>query len=279
MPLQKMGDGRQSSTQWDMGDVEKAGLLKMDFLGLRNLTMLDHGREVRASSYGAGSTSTKIPLDDPETYELLPRGETKGVFQLESGGIRDLLRQMKPTASPTSSPPSRSTGPARSSAWSTTSTASTARKQCSYLHPVLKQILEETYGVMVYQEQVMRILNRLGGLRLGAGRLLRRAIAKKKPEDIAEVRAASSWRADGAGLQPEEADEIFDLIEPFGGYGFNKSHTTAVRPGRLPDRLPEGPPPGGFMAALMNSVMGRRRSWRSTWRSAAGWAFRCCRRT
>ena len=154
-----------------MGDVEKAGLLKMDFLGLRNLTT--PRRRPSGSSTSAirtrRSTSTSLPLDDAKTFELLQRGETKGVFQLESAGIRDLLDQdeARPLRRHHRHQRPLPPRPARTAAWSmSTSTSSTAASRRPTCTPCMKEVLEETYGVMVYQEQVMRILNRLGGIEL-----------------------------------------------------------------------------------------------------------------
>ena len=168
VPLCRVTGKDDIITQWSMYDVENAGLLKMDFLGLRNLTILRITEEIIKQTTGTVLDLHKIPLDDQATFELLSRGETKGVFQLESGGIRDLLKRMKPNhfrdiiATAALYRP----GPLEGGMVDEYIDVKLGRKQAQYLHPILKEILEETHGVMVYQEQVMRILNRLGGIEL-----------------------------------------------------------------------------------------------------------------
>ena len=169
LPLQHVQDKKEVITQWDMGDVERAGLLKMDFLGLRNLTILSKVVDLIEQTTGQKIDPYQFPLDDQETFALLCRGETKGVFQLESGGIRDLLQRMKPDhfrdiiATNALYRP----GPLEGGMVDDYIQVKHGRKQAEYKHPVMKEVLEETHGVMVYQEQVMRILNRLGGIAAG----------------------------------------------------------------------------------------------------------------
>ena len=263
VPLQKLPnkdkDKEVVTTQWDMGDLEKVGLLKMDFLGLRNLTSLDAAvRLDRARPAASRSTSIDLPLDDQETYELLQRGDAKGVFQLESAGIRDLLSKMKPDNfadliaihRPLPPRPAR-----RRHGRRLRQPASTAAKQADYPHPVMKEVLDETYGVMVYQEQVMRILNRLGGIELSQAYALHQG--DQQEEDRDHRPGPQAEFVDGAderrAWRRTRPTKIFDLIVFFGGYGFNKSHIDRLRPGRLPDGLPEGPLPAEFMAALLSS--------------------------
>src|SRR6185437_5542469 len=169
------------------------------------------------------------PLDDKATFALLCRGETKGIFQLESGGIRDLLQRMKPDhfrdiiATNALYRP----GPLEGGMVDDYIQVKHGRKASEYLHPVMKEILEETHGVMVYQEQVMRILNRLGDIELSSAYTCIKAISKKKLSTIAKYREEFITGATAKGLKSKEASDLFGMIEKFAGYGFNKSHSTA----------------------------------------------------
>ena len=168
VPLQRVQNKDEIITQWAMGDVERAGLLKMDFLGLRNLTILSKAIDLIEQTTGQRIDPYKFPLDDKATFALLCRGETKGVFQLESGGIRDLLQKMKPDSfrDIIATNALYRPGPLEGGMVDDYVQVKHGRKQPEYKHPVMKEILEETHGVMVYQEQVMRILNRLGDIPL-----------------------------------------------------------------------------------------------------------------
>ncbi len=229
VPLQHVQDKKEIITQWAMGDVERAGLLKMDFLGLRNLTILSKVVDLIEQTTGMKIDPYRFPRDDQETFALLCRGETKGVFQLESGGIRDLLQRMKPDhfrdiiATNALYRP----GPLEGGMVDDYIQVKHGRKQAEYKHPVMKEVLEETHGVMVYQEQVMRILNRLGGIQLANAYSCIKAISKKKLEMIAKFREEFVEGAHKQGMSKKEAAELFGLIEKFAGYGFNKSHSTA----------------------------------------------------
>jgi DNA polymerase-3 subunit alpha len=203
--------------------------LKMDFLGLRNLTILSKAVDLIRATTGREVDPHKFPLDDPETFALLCRGETKGIFQLESGGIRDLLQRMKPDhfrdiiATNALYRP----GPLEGGMVDDYIQVKHGRKRAEYKHPVMNDILEETHGVMVYQEQVMRILNRLGGIELSSAYSCIKAISKKKLPMIAKFREEFIAGAVKQGLREREAAELFGMIEKFAGYGFNKSHSTA----------------------------------------------------
>ncbi len=229
VPLQRVKDKEEIITQWSMGDVERAGLLKMDFLGLRNLTILSKVIALIEQTTGEKVDPYAFPLDDTETFALLCRGETKGVFQLESGGIRDLLQRMKPDhfrdiiATNALYRP----GPLEGGMVEDYIQVKHGRKQPVYEHEVMKEVLEETHGVMVYQEQVMRILNRLGGIALANAYSCIKAISKKKLDSIAKFREEFIEGASKNGMAKKKADEVFGLIEKFAGYGFNKSHSTA----------------------------------------------------
>ena len=229
VPLGRVSGKTDIITQWSMGDVEAAGLLKMDFLGLRNLTILSKAVELIEQSTGQRIDPLKFPTDDKETFALLRRGETKGIFQLESGGIRDLLQRMKPDhfhdviATNALYRP----GPLEGGMVDDYIAVKHGRKAAEYKHPVLREVLEETNGVMVYQEQVMRILNRLGGIPLAAAYTCIKAISKKKESTIAKSYEDFIQGAVERGMKPNEAKEIWELIIKFAGYGFNKSHSTA----------------------------------------------------
>jgi DNA polymerase-3 subunit alpha len=263
VPLQRInskdkGNGGVVTTQWEMGDVEKAGLLKMDFLGLRNLTTLDGAVRLINQRHQANPIDLdRLPMEDAATFELLQRGETKGVFQLESAGLRDLLIKMKPDrfADIIATNALYRPGPLNGGMVDEYVNVKNGRKQAVYLHPVLKEILEETYGVMVYQEQVMRILNRLGDIELSQAYGTIKAISKKKAEVIAASRDKFVAGAVSKGLEKDKAAKIFELIEHFGGYGFNKSHSTAYALLAYQTAYLKAHYPTEFMAAVLSSEM------------------------
>jgi DNA polymerase-3 subunit alpha len=241
-----------------MGDIEKAGLLKMDFLGLRNLTTLEAAvRRINESHPESPVDIDNLPLDDGKTFELLQRGESKGVFQLESAGIRDLLIKMKPDrfADIIATNALYRPGPLNGGMVDDYVDVKNGRRQATYLHPVLKEVLEETYGVMVYQEQVMRILNRLGGIELSQAYATIKAISKKKSDIIAASRDQFLKGAKDQGLEREKSAKIFDLIVHFGGYGFNKSHSTAYALVAFQTAFLKAHYPTEYMAAVLSSEM------------------------
>ncbi|MBX9655892.1 DNA polymerase III subunit alpha [bacterium] len=244
-------------TQWEMTVLEKVGMLKFDFLGLRNLTLLTDAVALVEKVYQTKIELLKLPLDDPKTYALLQRGETKGIFQLESEGIRNLLVRMKPDrfediiATCALYRP----GPLGGGMVDTYINVKHGREEASYAHVIMKPILEETYGVMVYQEQVMRILNRLGGIELANAYKCIKAISKKKIDVIAKYKTEFSEGSQKHGLTAEQADEIFALIEHFAGYGFNKSHSTAYALIAYQTAYLKAHYPDAFMAALLSSEL------------------------
>src|SRR5207248_887628 len=202
------------TTQWVMGDLEAVGLLKMDFLGMRNLTVLDQAVKLIKLTRGLDIDPQKLPLDDKKTYQLLQRGDAKGVFQLESDGMRELLKRMKPDSirdliavlalyRP---------GPLQGGMVDTYVNRKHGRESWDYPHPVLKEVLDETYGVMVYQEQVMRILNRLGGIDLADSYACIKAISKKKQDVIDARQAQFVAGAQVRGVREGTAEEVFGLI-------------------------------------------------------------------
>ena len=228
LPLQRDKENA-AVTQWEGPAVEAAGLLKMDFLGLRNLTVLAHAIEIIEQTTGKTIDPYKFPLDDKKTFELLCRGETKGIFQLESGGMRELVQRMKPDnfrdiiALLALYRP----GTLKGGVHDQYVDVKHGHKTAKYAHPVMEEILRETYGFMVYQEQIMRILNRLGNISLSSSYACIKAIGKKDEAKIAGYREQFINGAKANGLTVKKGEEIFDLIFNFAGYGFNKSHSTA----------------------------------------------------
>ncbi|MCE9557109.1 MAG: DNA polymerase III subunit alpha [Planctomycetes bacterium] len=253
VPLCRVAGKDDIITQWAMGEVEAAGLLKMDFLGLRNLTILSKAVDLIAKTTGEAIDPHKFPLDDKPTFALLCRGETKGVFQLESGGIRDLLQKMKPDhfrdiiATNALYRP----GPLEGGMVDDYVAVKHGRKEAAYPHPVMRDVLEETHGVMVYQEQVMRILNRLGGIELSSAYSCIKAISKKKLADIAKYQQQFIDGSHAQGFSRKEAAELFGMIEKFAGYGFNKSHSTAYALIAYQTAYLKAHWPLEFMAALL----------------------------
>ena len=254
VPLQRVKGKTEVITQWAMGDVEAAGLLKMDFLGLRNLTILAKSIDLIEQSTGERVDPYAFPLDDKPSYALLCRGETKGIFQLESGGIRDLLQRMKPDhfrdiiATAALYRP----GPLEGGMVDQYIEVKHGRKPAEYPHPVMEQVLAETHGVMVYQEQVMRILNLLGGIELSSAYTCIKAISKKKLPMIAKFREEFIEGAQAQGLDKKKAVELFEMIEKFAGYGFNKSHSTAYALIAYMTAYLKAHYPVEFMAALLS---------------------------
>ncbi|MHB8970747.1 MAG: DNA polymerase III subunit alpha [Pirellulaceae bacterium] len=254
VPLCRVTGKEDVITQWSMGDVEAAGLLKMDFLGLRNLTILRKAVDLIEQTTGQRIDPLHFPLQDAATFALLCRGETKGVFQLESGGIRDLLQKMKPDhfrdiiATNALYRP----GPLEGGMVDDYIEVKHGRKKPEYKHPVLEEILAETHGVMVYQEQVMRILNRLGGIELASAYTCIKAISKKKQSIIDRNREQFIAGAVQNGMASKEAEEIWELITKFAGYGFNKSHSTAYALIAYQTAYLKAHYPVEFMAALLS---------------------------
>ncbi len=253
VPLCRVSGKEDVITQWSMNDVEAAGLLKMDFLGLRNLTILRIAVDLIEQTTGERIDPLKFPLDDAKTFALLCRGETKGVFQLESGGIRDLLQKMKPDrfldiiATNALYRP----GPLEGGMVRDYIEVKHGRQQPEYKHPVLKEILSETNGVMVYQEQVMRILNRLGEIELASAYTCIKAISKKKQALIDQNREKFIEGCQQKGMTKKDAVDIWELIAKFAGYGFNKSHSTAYALIAYQTAYLKAHYPVEFMAALL----------------------------
>ena len=254
VPLGKVTGKTDIITQWSMNDVEAAGLLKMDFLGLRNLTILSKAVEIIEQTRGKKVDPHQFPLDDPETFQLLQRGETKGIFQLESGGIRDLLQKMKPDhfGDIIATNALYRPGPLEGGMVQQYIDVKHGRKKADYQHPVLEAVLTETHGVMVYQEQVMRILNRLGNIPLAAAYTCIKAISKKKEAIIAANYEQFIEGAVANGFDKKKANDLWEMILKFAGYGFNKSHSTAYALIAYQTAYLKTHYPVEFMAALLS---------------------------
>jgi len=227
-PLYK-GARDEITTQWNMKEVERIGLLKMDFLGLSTLTLIrDCLGEIKRTE-GIDLDIDAIPLDDPKTYKVFGEGAAFGIFQFESSGMRELLRKAKPerlddliALNALYRP-----GPLKSGMVDDWVARKQGRTEVKYELPQLEPILSDTYGVIAYQEQVMRIAQALAGFSLGQADVLRKAMGKKDPKVMAKQREAFMEGARAKGVNEKKATKIFDLMEYFAGYGFNKSHSTA----------------------------------------------------
>ena len=250
-------------TQFDKDDVEQVGLVKFDFLGLRTLTIIDWAvRLINAKRLAAAEAPLdleRIPLDDAETFKLLRSGRTTAIFQLESRGITDLVRKLQPdrfddiVALVALFRP----GPLQSGMVDDFIARKHGRGAATidYLHPSLAEILKPTYGVILYQEQVMQIAQTLSGYTLGGADLLRRAMGKKKPEEMATQRSVFVDGAVARGVPAARAGYIFDLIEKFAGYGFNKSHSVAYALLAYQTAWLKAHYPEAFMAAVLSCDM------------------------
>jgi len=259
-PLQRRGAEEEIVTQYDMDAIQSIGLLKMDFLGLRTLTVISDTLENIQRNRGIRVDIDSVPLDEPETFELLQRGDTIGVFQLESAGMRSLLQELRPDCfedliavlalyRP---------GPLRSGMVKDFVNRRHKRMPIKYLHADLEPVLKETSGIIVYQEQVMRIAVEMAGYTMAEADILRKAIAKSKAEEVKEERHKFVEGAVGRGYGRRLAENIFELIENFGFYGFNKSHSTAYAVISYHTAYLKAHYPSEFMAALLTSVTGHK---------------------
>ena len=246
-------------TAFDMVAIEKLGLLKMDFLGLTTLTILDDSLKLIAQTRGERVVLEGIQLDDQETYEkVFHKGLTSGVFQFESRGMRAVLRRYQPNSIEdlTALNALYRPGPIQGGMIDDFIDRKHGRKKIEYELPELQEILQETLGVIVYQEQVMQIANRLAGYSLGEADLLRRAMGKKKHEEMAQQRERFIEGAVQRGYPPKKIEKIFDLMAQFAGYGFNKSHSAAYALLAYHTAYLKTRYPVEFMAALLTSVTG-----------------------
>ncbi|PUE08481.1 DNA polymerase III subunit alpha [Limnohabitans sp. T6-5] len=228
-PLYQQPGSESAVSQYDKDDVEAAGLVKFDFLGLATLTILEIAREfIMKRHKGQESFAFEnIPLDDVPTYKLFSDGKTEAVFQFESRGMQGMLRDARPSRLEDLIALNALYRPGPMDLIPSFVARKHGREVIEYPHPLVAEMLSETYGIMVYQEQVMQTAQILGGYSLGGADMLRRAMGKKKAEEMAEHRAIFRAGAAKNDITEEKADEVFDLMEKFAGYGFNKSHAAA----------------------------------------------------
>ncbi len=244
-------------TQYDMVGLEKLGLLKMDFLGLTTLTIIEDALKLIEKYRGVKLRVEELPLDDPKTYQsIFAKAYTSGVFQFESAGMRDILRRYQPDRVEDLIALNALYRPGPMDMIDDFIDRKHGRKEVVYDVPEMKEILEETYGVMVYQEQVMQISNRIAGYSLGDADLLRRAMGKKKVEEMAKQRERFVAGAKKNGHPPKKAEKIFDQMEKFAGYGFNKSHSAAYAYLAFVTAYLKAHYPTEFMSALLTSEAG-----------------------
>ncbi len=257
VPLYRTGKD-EIVTQFDLHGLEQLGLLKMDFLGLATLSLIHDALRLIETHCGEQLALEDLPLDDPKTFEIFCRGLTSGVFQFESAGMRDLLRRAQPSrledliALNALYRP----GPIQGGMIDEFIERKHGRRPVVYELPELKEILEETYGVIVYQEQVMQIAHKLAGYSLGEADILRRAMGKKKPEEMAAQRERFIRGATALGHPRRKVERLFDLMEQFAGYGFNKSHSAAYAYLAYVTAYLKAHYPVYFMAALLTSEAG-----------------------
>ncbi|MDI6821622.1 MAG: DNA polymerase III subunit alpha [Actinomycetota bacterium] len=258
-PLQRKGTP-ETITQYHMDAIKRIGLLKMDFLGLRTLSVIDNAVKIIKRTTGNDLDIDDVSLEDSKTLEMLRRGESIGVFQLESTGMRSLLKDLQPTTfediinilalyRP---------GPLGSNMVQDFVDRKHDRKPISYVHPSLESILKDTYGIIVYQEQVMRIASELAGFSMAEADILRAAMSKKKPHVLAEQREKFVKGAKSRGIDAETAQKIFDLMAYFAGYGFNRAHSAAYAVISYQTAYLKANYPVEYMAALLTSVMGNK---------------------
>src|SRR5690554_1865333 len=253
-------------TQFDKDDVESAGLVKFDFLGLRTLTIIDWAMEtINREQARKGLEPVDIdliPLNDPPTYAMLQKAETTAVFQLESRGMKELIKKLKPDCleDMIALVALFRPGPLQSGMVDDFINRKHGREQISYPHPNyqypgLEPVLKPTYGIILYQEQVMQIAQVMAGYTLGGADMLRRAMGKKKPEEMAKQRAIFLEGCQNNGIHADLAGNIFDLVEKFAGYGFNKSHSAAYGLVSYQTAWLKAHYPAPFMAAVLSADM------------------------
>jgi DNA polymerase-3 subunit alpha len=258
VPIQKSKDGT-IVTQYSMSDSEKLGLLKMDFLGLRNLTIISNTTKSIKRNYGIDFNIDQIPLNDAPTYKLLSNGDTDGVFQLESSGMKMLVKDLKPSvfgdigALVALFRP----GPLETGMVKDFVLRKHGKQKIEYDHPWLEEMLEDTYGTIVYQEQIMQIAQKLGGYTLGEADILRRAMGKKKAEEMDKQKERFLDGAAEKGIDPDIARDLFDKMAKFASYCFNRSHSAAYALLAYQTAYLKAHYPVEYMAALLSSVRDR----------------------
>jgi len=255
VPLQLLskGDRHAVMTQYHMGNIARLGLLKMDFLGLSNLTILTKATEIIKQDRGIFVDLQHIPLDDSKTFELLASGETKGIFQLESSGMRRYIKELEPANFSDIAAMIALYRPGPMEQIPTFIRAKQGVIPVHYTHPALKEILEETYGVIVYQEQVIFIAQALAGYSLGQADVFRKAMGKKIPRVMRKEEKNFIAGANKKGISAELAKDVFSLIEPFAGYAFNKAHSVSYALLAYRGAYLKANYPTEYMAAFLNT--------------------------
>src|SRR5574344_431700 len=243
-------------TEYPMADLEKLGLLKIDFLGLRNLTIIDKTLKLIKKRQNVDLEINKIPLDDKEVYEMITKGETDGVFQLESSGMKKLVRDLKPNvfedlgALVALFRP----GPLESGMVKDFVERKHGRQEITYAHPLLESVLKDTYGTIVYQEQIMQIFQTLAGYSLGQADSVRRMMGKKKLEEMAKQKEKFIQGSGENGMSAKAASDLFEQIESFAKYCFNRSHSAAYAFVAYQTAYLKAHYPIEYLASLLSSV-------------------------
>lgn len=253
VPLQKKNSDLYL-TQYTMGNIEEIGLLKMDFLGLKNLTILNDAVQLASDDHKESINIWEIPMDDDRTLDIFRRADTNGVFQFESPGIKNVLRKLGPESIEDIAAVNALYRPGPMEQIDLFISRKKGLAEIDYLHPDLKSILEVTYGVMVYQEQVMQVASRMAGFSLGEADILRRAIGKKQKSAIDEERKHFIEGSLQQGYSDQTAEQVYDYIERFANYGFNRSHSVAYSFIAYQLAYMKAHFPEAFFAALLNSV-------------------------
>ena len=253
MPLYKSSQGDVTS-QYDMKNLENLGLLKMDFLGLRNLTVINH-TIILLNKKNISVDIGNIPMDDPKVYKIFSKGLTIGVFQFESAGMREFLKKLKPTQFEDLIAMNALYRPGPMQNIDKFIRRKSTKKKIEYISPLLKPILDETYGIIVYQEQVMQIANEVANFTLAQADILRRAIGKKDNDLMEALKVKFIDGASNNGISKKNAKDIYVLIEKFAQYGFNKSHSTAYSYIAYQTAWLKTYYPAEFMAANLTSEM------------------------
>ncbi|RYG74897.1 DNA polymerase III subunit alpha [Lentibacillus lipolyticus] len=244
-------------TQYAMNDLESLGLLKMDFLGLRNLTLMEQIRKTIRYTAGDNISLASIPDEDPQTYSLLQQGQTNGIFQLESNGMKQVLMRLKPTTFEDIVAVNALYRPGPMEQIPVYINRKHGTEQVEYPHPDLKPILSKTYGVLIYQEQIMQIAHKIAGFSMGEADLLRRAVSKKKQELMDSQRVAFIKGCLDNGYTEQVAEEIFQWIVRFSNYGFNKSHAVAYSKLSYQLAYLKAHYPASFFAELLTTAAGQ----------------------
>ncbi|MFQ5629930.1 MAG: DNA polymerase III subunit alpha, partial [bacterium] len=254
-PLFRSSGSGDVTTQYDMKCLEATGVLKMDFLGLRTLTVIDHTLKA-LKQRGIEIDIDRIPLDDPDTYKIFGEGETAAIFQFESNGMREYLRKLKPQTISDLIAMNALYRPGPMDMIDDFISRKHGKQKIEYTHPKLEPILKETYGIIVYQEQVMQIASAMAGFSLAKSDLLRRAMGKKKADLMAEMRQEFIKGAVELKVDRKVAEEVFDLMDKFARYGFNKSHSACYSVVAYQTAYLKAHYTAEFMAATMTSEMG-----------------------